>query len=375
MVASFSMPPPLERFSRKRKGFKLPYLPGGPLKRLVRLLIIVRSYSKEVWKCVGRYPLRDVLFGARHGFAADRVFLYGKDSIVSGNYLTDFQRQFSRFINPKPVRELLEDKLLFACLVGRMTRVPTNHLYSDNNRLVVLSDEWHTIAHCRDPGKVQRLVMKRARGGGGIKISFMEMCQGVIKLSNQSMPLNEFYEFFAQQDEHIVCEFIEQSSFFRQLYPRTTNTLRVICMRDKTGEPFIARAILRLGTERSKDVDNFGQGGLAVNVDLNTGALGQAIDHDSSAPREPRAYARHPDSDAPIAGEFLHGWIAARDEALSLMRQLPFINYVGWDIVLTDSGPVFLEGNNYTGVRLAQIETGLLCDSRVREFYERFGII
>ena len=43
--------------------------------------------------------------------------------------------------------------------------------------------------------------------------------------------------------------------------------------------------------------------------------------------------------------------------------------------MVTDSGPVFLEGNNYTGVRLAQIETGLLCDSRVREFYERFGIV
>jgi hypothetical protein len=51
------------------------------------------------------------------------------------------------------------------------------------------------------------------------------------------------------------------------------------------------------------------------------------------------------------------------------------LNYVGWDIVLTDSGPVVLEGNNYTGVRLAQIQSGLLGESRIRAFYQRFGML
>jgi hypothetical protein len=86
-------------------------------------------------------------------------------------------------------------------------------------------------------------------------------------------------------------------------------------------------------------------------------------------------HSRHPDSDAQIAGEVLPGWDTASDASLRLMRHLPFINYVGWDIILTDSEPVFLEGNNYTGVRLAQVESGLLADSRTRAFYQHFGIV
>jgi hypothetical protein len=146
-------------------------------------------------------------------------------------------------------------------------------------------------------------------------------------------------------------------------------------MREIDGEPFIGRAVLRLGTRRSKGVDNFGQGGLAVSVDLETGALGEAVEHYAKTPRVPSNYRCHPDTGAPIAGELLPGWLDARNVALRLMCQLPFLNYVGWDIVLTDSGPVVLEGNNYTGVRLAQIHSGLLGESRIRAFYQRFGIL
>ncbi|HUU24066.1 MAG TPA: hypothetical protein VMW68_00660 [Methyloceanibacter sp.] len=84
-------------------------MPGNGLVRLVRLLIILRSYAKEMLAGLWRYPLKDVLFGVRYGFAADRVHLYGRRGIKSGEYLSDLQRQFTRFINPKPARELLED--------------------------------------------------------------------------------------------------------------------------------------------------------------------------------------------------------------------------------------------------------------------------
>ena len=105
---------------------RLPRMPGSRLRRFVRLLFVWRSYIKEVSRSARRYPFRDVIFGLRHGFAADRVFLYGRENILSGTYLNDVQRQYSRFINPKPVRELLEDKLLFGTLVGPIARVPAS---------------------------------------------------------------------------------------------------------------------------------------------------------------------------------------------------------------------------------------------------------
>ena len=92
--------------------------------------------------------------------------------------------------------------------------------------------------------------------------------------------------------------------------------------------------------------------------------------------RLPKFHSRHPDTGTEIAGQILPGWRAAQDEALRLMRLLPFINYVGWDIVLTDAGPVFLEGNNYTGVRLAQEPIpDYLATLRAGAFYEHFEIV
>jgi Sugar-transfer associated ATP-grasp len=354
---------------------RLPYLPGRRLKQAARLVFVARSYVKEIVKCIGRFPLSEVLFGMRHAFAADRVFLYGRQGILSGDYLTDLQRQFTRFINSKPARELLEDKLLFERVVGYLACVPTNYLYCDDRRPVVVSDEWDAITRCRDPEITHRLVLKRARGGGGIRIKFIEMRQGTVRLGDKTMSLTDFYGFFARRDENLLCKFIEQSDFCHKIYPHTTNTLRIICMRESNGEPFIGRAVLRLGTQKSKGVDNFGQGGLAASVDLETGTLGRAVEHYTKAPRPPSIYPCHPDTNTPIAGEALPGWEGARDVVLRLMHQLPFLNYVGWDVIMTNSGPVILEGNNYSGVRLAQIDQGLLSDNRVRAFYQRFGIV
>jgi hypothetical protein len=354
---------------------RLPHLPGGRLKRWVRLIFVIRSYAKEICACIGRYPLRNVLYGLWHGFAADRVLLYGADAIGSFAYLTDFQRQFSRFINPKSARELLEDKVLFESVVGRLARVPKNFLYADDGRVIVLSDEWFEMAACADSEKSHKVVLKRARGGGGIKIKFLEIKSGLVDDGKDRMPIPEFLKYLVGHEGYILCEFVEQSKFFREIYPGTTNTLRVICMRDRIGEPFIARAVLRLGTRRSNGVDNFGRGGLAANIDLATGVLGNAIEHDVSQPRKPIAYKSHPDTKVEIAGRTVPNWEATMNEALDLMRKLPFINYAGWDIIVAEEDRVFLEGNNYSGVRLAQLCSGLLQDPQVRDFYQRYGIV
>lgn len=380
-VLSPDTPPlPFRCFRRERRSGllrhvpRLPYVPGTGIRRGARLATILRAYANEVRKCAFRFPAGDVVFGARHGFAADRVYLYGREAIVSGEYLSDFQRQFTRFINPKPVRELLEDKVLFAGYAAGAAKVPENLLYSDNGKVTVLSSRWFEIM--RDiSSPPQRFVMKRSRGGGGIKISFVDIAKGVVRIGERQMSTEEFYGFFATKDDYILCRFVRQSGFFSNLYPHTTNTLRVACMRDPDGEPFIASAALRLGTRKSGGVDNFGRGGLACSVDVGIGVLADAVEHFADSPSRPGVFAAHPDTGSAIAGQALPGWAAARDQSLQLMRAMPFINYVGWDIVVTDAGPVFLEGNNYTGVRLLQSRAGLLADPRVRDFYERFGIV
>jgi hypothetical protein len=66
---------------------------------------------------------------------------------------------------------------------------------------------------------------------------------------------------------------------------------------------------------------------------------------------------RHPDSGAPIEGFALPYWREVRELAITAHRTFPAMVSVGWDIAITASGPVLVEGNAVWCVDLAQMST------------------
>ena len=64
----------------------------------------------------------------------------------------------------------------------------------------------------------------------------------------------------------------------------------------------------------------------------------------------------HPETGARIHGLILPGWDAARALALKAAELTPFTRLIGWDLALTDQGPVLVEANgdpNHTLYQLA----------------------
>lgn len=67
---------------------------------------------------------------------------------------------------------------------------------------------------------------------------------------------------------------------------------------------------------------------------------------------------------------------ASRAEgSASRSTKLPFLPYVGWDIIVTDDGYRVLEGKAFSDVNVLQIHTPLLRDPRVHSFYKAHGIV
>ncbi len=63
-------------------------------------------------------------------------------------------------------------------------------------------------------------------------------------------------------------------------------------------------------------------------------------------------------------------------QVLNLVRTFGFLNIVGWDVVVTESGSCLIEGNTtLVGARALQIHRPLLEDVRVRRFFEHYGVI
>lgn len=130
-------------------------------------------------------------------------------------------------------------------------------------------------------------------------------------------------------------------------------TVRVVTARAAGGIPETIIAALRMATG-SSHVDNFAAGGLAAAIDPDTGELGRAVYKD---PRKPDIDA-HPDTGARITGERLPFWEEARSLALQVHEAFPKSAAVGWDVAITDEGPLLLEANPSWCVEVVQMAHG-----------------
>ena len=104
-------------------------------------------------------------------------------------------------------------------------------------------------------------------------------------------------------------------------------------------------------------MDTLSSGSIGCPVDLGTGELGSGYTMISSSP-----LAKHPDTGAPFNAFQLPHWEATLDLATRAHRIFAGLAFVGWDIALTDDGPVIVEGNSFPNVESMQQAHGPLLE-------------
>jgi hypothetical protein len=96
--------------------------------------------------------------------------------------------------------------------------------------------------------------------------------------------------------------------------------------------------------------DNFATGGLAIPIHEVSGTLGMAITKSLTAER----VDCHPDTDCKIAGVRIPYWDKVVQLCLQAHAGFPDFAFVGWDVAVTETGPVLVEGNLNWGVESMQ---------------------
>ena len=92
--------------------------------------------------------------------------------------------------------------------------------------------------------------------------------------------------------------------------------------------------------------------------------------------RQRTVSATHPDTGARIEGVAVPDWQAVRRMALRCMRAFPDLSYAGWDVAVTQDGPVLIEVNVVLpNPNLIQMHTPWLFDPEVRRFLRSHGVI
>ncbi|WP_276257051.1 sugar-transfer associated ATP-grasp domain-containing protein [Halomontanus rarus] len=350
-------------------------------------------------------PLRRRLWLWRRGFLTQSGVLYGLEESNYREYVTDYQR----FVRTKRINGTwsvaLSNKLAFHWLLqpfddhrmtvygmlrdgsfhgidslqppqaigdgGTRTRTRTRTQNQAPNRTHRDGPDW-VVDRLEDE---KRLVLKWVQGGGGNNVLLCSRVDGGYRVNGEHLSEAAFRSRLADLEEYLVCEFVEQGWFPAELYPETPNTIRIVTMYDRAaGEPFVAAAIQRMGTADSEPMDNFSQGGLTAEIDVETGALGPGAQLPYDGDLE--WHAAHPDTGTRIEGAQIPGWSTAVSRILELAETYSYIPYIGWDVVVTGPDGEFkiLEGNSYPGLKSIQVHGPLLTDDRVRRFYERHGV-
>ncbi len=151
--------------------------------------------------------------------------------------------------------------------------------------------------------------------------------------------------------EYIVQPWLRNAASIADLAEGSLIAFRVVTMPNERGEMEVVLAMLRVLSklEPSWSVPD---GEYAASIDLETGVMGRFTgDHMSTSHLY---YDTHLVTGAQITGRSIQEWPAIRNVALAAHRAFPHRVLVGWDIALTDDGPMVLEGNTNLDVMFLQ---------------------
>lgn len=346
-------------------------------------LALLKRFTQDFYADPDLAKLADdeVQFFYERGFLPEKKRLYGLkagDVRSIDRYLSDVQRWLTRLVNGS-YSVVFNNKILFDQVFGRFTKVPRTIAIAHSGRMVPYSSLWSQVER-GEAGPVT-LVAKPLGGGGGGSIYFLRVeKRHVVVETNDSEHQRFSIKSEALSDmltrQHvpfIINEYIEQGEFSRRLYPLTVNTVRVLVVRDvESGEPHVVRAVLRVGNSESYPIDNFSMGGLSIEIDLESGALGRVVAAEGRF--RGQSLHRHPDTGEELTGTCIPGWSTHMRELKALFTQLPYLKYCGFDLILRDNDFIVLEGNSYSQVRLFQMHKPLLENTIYQKFMISQGL-
>lgn len=173
------------------------------------------------------------------------------------------------------------------------------------------------------------------------------------------------YEDLKKYSEQILsrnCIFqrrMVQHKEMNRLNPNAVNTLRIVTVYN-AGKPQVLTAKIRIGTKATGCVDNSAAGGISVGISKEGRLQKWGI-------RKPDFGGRvtsHPDTGV-IFEEFI---VPYYEQAVKLAceahEKYYRVHSIGWDIAISEEGPVFIEGNDNWEMTAMQ-----LCNGGLKEIW------
>ena len=148
------------------------------------------------------------------------------------------------------------------------------------------------------------------------------------------------------ENEPLIFEsIVHQTKQFASFNESSVNTVRFMTTLWPDGSAKTIAAFIKIGRS-GRCVDNAGEGGnVDVCIDVETGELKYAIQYDGW--RRIKDIDYHPDNGNQLNGVVIRNWQVIKEEVEHFQQAFPFCKAAGWDIAITDDGPVVIEVNDF----------------------------
>lgn len=284
-------------------------------------------------------------------FLYQKGFSNYKDFISTQKY---FKLISSEKIQSPLFVSILNNKLLFAFFCEK-NKVPVpkmvgfnsgNMFYYGGNKSFLKSNNeliaFYTTYFNKETNTKKIFIKSiEAKGGTGIFMLKKDNYQAKIK-SIGHLILSGSY---------IHQEGVVQNTDIDKIYDKSINTLRFDVVVDKFQKTHLLGVVMRFGSG-GNIIDNRSKGGFFVSMDKERGQLLQS-GYRQMGYGGAKLFA-HPDTDFVFDGYNIPFYSEAKQLALNMSLLIPN-KLVGWDIAITPSGPVIIEGNHDSNITMSEV--------------------
>ena len=209
-----------------------------------------------------------------------------------------------------------------------------------------------------------RLFIKLSNSLGGNGARILTKKDGRFYDKDQPVELDSLLN---EKNDFIVQPVLENHNDIKALNPTSLNTLRIVTCRTKSGEYELwDPGMIRIG-RRHAVIDNFTQGGMGVGLTEDGKLKRYGYSHDRNF--EYFKMERHPDSQILFDGYEIPFYKEAVELLLKTHKLFPQLQTIGWDVAITEDGPVLVEGNHDWGIEMLQVVQHKGSAARLREIY------
>ncbi|MFD1162246.1 MULTISPECIES: sugar-transfer associated ATP-grasp domain-containing protein [Hwangdonia] len=295
-----------------------------------------------------------------------RKYLYRRDVTDYTSYLSF--KEYNSILSSKQlvfpeISALLNNKLSFS-LLCKTNHIKTPKLFSYhiknrfyfNDKIFVIHTENDLLSFFENVFETQNidaLFLKPLQGIGG---------QGCILLNKNNLKNKiQHAKKSLLKASYLHQECIEQHTEINKIHAKSINTLRCVTYIDKENKIHIVSIFMRFGVGNSV-TDNVTSGGFYIAVNTETGVLqGQGR---QSVVMGGNVFNNHPNSNFKLDGFKIPYFTEACDLVKYAALYFPS-RIIGWDVAITHTGPIIIEGNHNPDLQTSDTAYGGYCKSPI----------